>query len=174
LSDADVKTKNVLGCWVHFLTPQHNTRLTMAKTDLETCANCDRVIGRLETCHLWQNQTVCAECLAKLQKTDEAPPPSDIADQIDRELNELDHQRGTFESAVVKPSRRQLLPGQMICINPNCGWIGTPERKSRGSAIVMILLLLIAVLPGLIYIIFMSGYDYFCPRCGCKLKTEHR
>jgi|GEM_PF-3795437 len=36
---------------------------------LDRCANCDRLIGRLETAHVWRNHTVCTACIQTLQKT---------------------------------------------------------------------------------------------------------
>lgn len=41
--------------------------------DLERCANCDQVIGRLETPYLWQQTIVCQSCLAKLSSRQPGP-----------------------------------------------------------------------------------------------------
>ncbi len=61
----------------------------------------------------------------------------------------------------------------IICPNPNCGYRGKPRRKARGSAIVAIVLLCIFVLPGLLYMIFMSGYRYYCPNCGLQVGNDN-
>lgn len=42
----------------------------MASIELETCANCNRAIGKLETPMLWQDKVVCADCHAKLSKSE--------------------------------------------------------------------------------------------------------
>jgi hypothetical protein len=42
-------------------------------TDTETCENCGRSIGRLEEVHLWQERTVCAECVRRLRSNTPAP-----------------------------------------------------------------------------------------------------
>jgi uncharacterized membrane protein YdbT with pleckstrin-like domain len=38
----------------------------------ETCANCDRKIGRLEKPYDWQGQTVCIECYERLRRASRA------------------------------------------------------------------------------------------------------
>lgn len=37
-------------------------------TTLETCENCGRTIGALETPYLWQSRTICFECRQRLEK----------------------------------------------------------------------------------------------------------
>jgi hypothetical protein len=142
---------------------------------METCTNCERKIGNLERPYVWHETIVCHECFESLRK-----PLAGVAtateDPIDAELAKLAATPEAKLSAEppARPRRRMPGPGELICTNPNCGFVGKPTRKGRGSAIVMIVLFLIAVLPGLIYVILMSGYDYFCPQCGAKLRTEHR
>ncbi|MCL2647723.1 MAG: hypothetical protein FWD61_12055 [Phycisphaerales bacterium] len=36
---------------------------------IEKCSNCDRVIGKLETPHLWNDNVVCSECLERLKSS---------------------------------------------------------------------------------------------------------
>ena len=59
-----------------------------------------------------------------------------------------------------------------FCPNPNCGYSGPPERKSKGSGLILILLLLLWVLPGILYAIIYNGYALSCPRCGVKVRDE--
>lgn len=40
----------------------------LAFVERETCQNCERVIGKLETPSVWKDHIVCAECYAKLAK----------------------------------------------------------------------------------------------------------
>jgi hypothetical protein len=51
---------------------------------------------------------------------------------------------------------------------PVCGYRGRPEKRAKGSAIVAFALLLFGVLPGLIYMMFFSGYVWACAQCGAK------
>lgn len=52
---------------------------------------------------------------------------------------------------------------------PVCGSHATPKRVPKGSIVVLIILLFLWILPGLLYLIFCSGYVYKCPTCGAKL-----
>ena len=65
---------------------------------------------------------------------------------------------------------QKLNPGDIICPNPQCGYIGPPKKEARGSLLVAILLCFLFLLPGLIYMIAMSGYNYVCPRCGVHIR----
>jgi len=59
----------------------------------------------------------------------------------------------------------------IICPNQNCGYRGPAERKARGSILVGALLCLLFLIPGLLYFVFMSGYNYLCPRCGIQISA---
>jgi hypothetical protein len=63
-----------------------------------------------------------------------------------------------------------LRPGDIICPNPNCGYTGPPKIEPRGSFAVGLLLCLLCLLPGLIYVVMMSGSNYVCPRCGVHIR----
>lgn len=63
-------------------------------------------------------------------------------------------------------------PGDIICPNPRCGYVGPPRRKARGSTLLLVLLLLLWILPGLLYLLFRSGYIYCCPRCGMEIRRD--
>jgi hypothetical protein len=54
----------------------------------ETCANCERIIGKLETPHLWKEHVVCAQCHAVLSSTpaETAPYPEACAMPTSAEL----------------------------------------------------------------------------------------
>ena len=52
---------------------------------------------------------------------------------------------------------------------PNCGYSGKPKIKSRGSCFVLMLLLLLAIVPGVIYLLYMAtGRNTTCPKCSYK------
>ena len=44
---------------------------------VETCSNCGRTIGKLETAHLWNSHVLCDECSARLQ-----PPTVDYSSAV--------------------------------------------------------------------------------------------
>lgn|GEM_PF-5105768 len=46
---------------------------------METCANCDRTIGKLETPFLWQDEIVCQDCHARLQRQSSSARPTSHA-----------------------------------------------------------------------------------------------
>ena len=124
----------------------------------ETCANCGRSIGALETPRLWDEKTVCFQCRRLLtEQRDDA--------SMDAPIDPANSKRHPLSVHGF---------GGIVCPNPHCGYVGKPIKKGRGSVLVMIALLFIMVLPGVLYTLFMSGYDYFCPACGMKLRSEHR
>jgi hypothetical protein len=49
-----------------------------------------------------------------------------------------------------------------------CGFRGPPMKVAKGSALIAVVLLLIAIVPGLLYMIFFSGHKYVCAKCGAK------
>ncbi|MEI6492053.1 MAG: DUF4339 domain-containing protein [Verrucomicrobiota bacterium] len=62
-------------------------------------------------------------------------------------------------------------PGDIVCPNTHCHYCGPPKKVARGSAILGILLMFFFVLPGVLYLMFMSGYNYVCPKCGMHLRS---
>jgi hypothetical protein len=66
----------------------------------------------------------------------------------------------------------QTRPNWIICPNANCGYVGDGERRARGSATVLVLLLLIGIIPGIIYAIVFAGDAFYCPRCSAKAREE--
>lgn len=71
------------------------------------------------------------------------------------------------------PVRRQPGPGDIVCPNANCGYVGPGKKIARGSTIIGILLLLCWILPGVIYFMFFSGYRTCCPRCQCQVNNDN-
>jgi len=59
---------------------------------------------------------------------------------------------------------------EIICPNPNCGYKGKPEIKTRGSSLVGIVLLLLWLIPGVLYLIFYKKTYYICPKCGTQIR----
>lgn len=127
---------------------------------VETCANCGQGIGKLEVAHVWGNHVVCSRCYGKLSA-------SPAAAGVDVEVGVAAEVGASSANTPQRP--RVLLPGEVICQNPNCGYVGKPRREATGSAAILIVLLLLWILPGVLYWIFFSGYTNFCPRCGMKL-----
>jgi hypothetical protein len=72
-----------------------------------------------------------------------------------------------------------------ICPNQNCGYQGAPKRRSKGSWVTLLLLLVILplaslvifplagavfVVVGLLYMLANGGYRYDCPKCGIEIR----
>lgn len=119
---------------------------------METCENCGRAIGQLETPFIWRESVVCAECHARL---------SPAGAKITTPFAQMAHVKTN------PPALPDYIGSRRAC--PVCGSTGTPIRKAKGSSGVMILLLLLWIIPGILYAIFMSGYVFVCPKCGAKL-----
>lgn len=118
------------------------------------CENCERPFGKLETPREFEDHIVCVECFSKLSLETPAPPDARVAD-------------GTLDYLGPKGPSVPAAAGVRIAC-PACGSFKMPEKQEKGSALVMILLFLFAILPGVLYLIFMSGYIYVCPDCGAK------
>lgn len=92
-----------------------------------------------------------------------------------QEAAQLEKQWAESQAAMeakLGPVPRKLGPNDIICPNPNCGYVGPPREVARGSTAVGCLLCFIMLLPGLIYFIFMSDYDIVCPRCGLQIRSR--
>ncbi len=99
----------------------------------------------------------CPECGNVVVVPQEAPPPVPIQEVPP-----------TVPTATTQPLG---IAGRhwIICPNPNCGYRGAPRRESRGSIIIAIILCCLFIVPGLIYLVLVSGYDYMCPQCGIQV-----
>jgi hypothetical protein len=116
-----------------------------SQDDFIACANCGRTIGPLETPYVYEENTVCGEC----------------ADRLNAELGRstvIVQQSDLVDMTRARPARS--------C--PVCGSSRSPVAKSKGSTVVLLVLLFLAIVPGIIYAIFFSGYVYVCPKCGFK------
>lgn len=60
--------------------------------------------------------------------------------------------------------------GLILCVNPECDFIGEPELKKTGNIKTGLVLFLLGILPGIIYFMFNSGYIPVCPICGTTIK----
>jgi hypothetical protein len=61
----------------------------------------------------------------------------------------------------------------MICPNPNCGYNGKASQRARGSCLIAGILMLFFILPGILYLLFSSGYRYYCPKCGLQIAADN-
>ena len=73
-------------------------------------------------------------------------------------------------TARIPTEPKGVRPGEIICRNVNGGFIGKPKKVARGSLVVGIIFTLLFILPGLLYFVFMAGYNYICPRCGLHIR----
>lgn len=140
--------------------------------DMETCENCGRIIGNLETPHAWRERVVCAECRQRLDRnaTPEVPPPPP--------LNIAGHAAAIgvipYGASAPPPPPFAMRHGERICPNPNCGYCGSGKKEARGSRLLFILLILVWIIPGLIYWAVCGGYRIVCPKCGMEWSVELR
>jgi hypothetical protein len=114
-------------------------------TEAIVCTNCGRIIGQLETPYEYDGFTVCGDC----------------ADRLNAELARA---QAVVQAADIVDMRRSR-PARSC---PICGSSRAPVSKSKGSTLVLLLLILFAIVPGILYAMFFSGYVYVCPKCGFK------
>lgn len=127
----------------------------------DTCENCGRAIGKLETPQIDQEHVVCMECKRKL-----------VADKKDSAIRETTLHYGGPVKTATTPAPQTAYAGYAAtgprpC--PGCGCLAAPVKKAKGNIGLAILLLLLWILPGVIYLIMCNGYIYVCPNCGMKL-----
>lgn len=151
--------------WQTLLQPRHfrserNLGESMSNAaNLEECGNCGRLIGRLETPCVFEDEVVCSECFARLSPAIECAAPFPRGSMSPSALSAADH--ATVHGRMPAP-----IPVVRSC--PLCGSTERAVKKSKGSGLLLIILLLLWILPGLIYLMVYSGYVYVCPACGFK------
>jgi hypothetical protein len=140
---------------------------------METCANCGRTIGNLETPRIFGEEVVCAGCWKTLwEQTEtaaiETPPPLiDLHEQISTELLAYESKADTRKRMAGAKQSKKVESLARAC--PVCGSSAAPKRRRKGSYFVFAFLLLFGVLPGLIYAIVYEGYTWTCSKCGAKI-----
>jgi len=60
----------------------------------------------------------------------------------------------------------------ITCPRPECGYVGKPRRKDKGSILVALFLLCCGIVPGIVYLAATSGCRYYCPKCGVLIDTD--
>lgn len=132
---------------------------------METCENCGKKIGNLETPKVFQDHIVCGECWEKL-----SPREIDYESAVPAAPVKMAGAAAGVTDLTQKYARYATRSGPVAgpaC--PACGYRGEMKRTPKGSTIVLILLLLLWVIPGLIYLFVYQGHKYVCPQCGCKI-----
>lgn len=55
--------------------------------------------------------------------------------------------------------------GKRVC--PNCGYVGKPKKKTKGSFWIEVILWLMFIVPGILYSVWrISSREKVCPKCG--------
>lgn len=109
----------------------------------------------------------------------------DNLDEIAAAQQQRQH-RATHAFSHTARSRKRPNGPFFICPNPNCCYAGRSWKQSKGSVMVIVLLLLLGTLstiflpvligmllgalPVIMYIIFYAGHSILCPRCGMKIR----
>lgn len=114
---------------------------------METCENCNRLIGNLEPAHVFNGHVVCDECHRRLS----AARPEQLT-----------------QAAV--PTTPQRLPQAVSRRCPRCGYEGViSQRGVVGSEVLACLILLaLFVIPGIIFYAVKDG-NLYCPHCRTRV-----
>jgi hypothetical protein len=141
--------------------------------DPESCVNCGSKIGRLETPYLWDQHIVCESCFEKLSasKAKQKPVKIEYASIALAEGSKAKLQGQSDFDAALKAHHEPPGP-PIICPNPACGYSGPGKRIAKGSQLAGCLLCLLFLLPGLLYLMIMSGSHIVCPKCGLQIRDE--
>ena len=121
-------------------------------------------IGQLRA--MWQSGAVTAQTQYWFEGAADWRPLINLRSMLEPSVTPLTVEPRRAHVAPTPPAK--LNRGDIICSNPQCCYVGPPKRESRGSVILAVLLFLFGILPGIIYMVVMSGYNYVCPRCGLR------
>lgn len=119
----------------------------MTNPNLESCANCGTMIGRLEHAMLWDQRIVCAACHRKLSAASTSPPV-DVLSESDAVAHPLD------ELARLKT---QPPPVQIYAAGPHYHASRPAPAKSR-SPFAWGFLVTMGVIAALLLVGFSSGF----------------
>lgn len=117
---------------------------------------------------MWRSGSITSQTLYCQEGFDEWSPLSMMLDSLEPTPQPPLLPSELTQVALAPPAK--LNPGDIICPNPQCRYIGPPRKVPRGSAVLGLLLFFVFVLPGVIYLIVMSGYNYICPQCGLHIR----
>ncbi len=133
---------------------------------MEKCENCGKRIGELEAPSVWRHRVVCKSCHRKLSSEGQPPPVP-----VTRPLIVMSP---SLPAPAAAPTfRPQPRAGDIVCPNPNCGYVGRPRIESRGSILFLILLNCLCLFPGFIYWVMSRGHRTYCSRCGCLIASQN-
>jgi hypothetical protein len=121
---------------------------------------------------MWRIGTITTQTLYCESGFEEWLPLSTMLDLLEPSSQLKFNPRTTAlsQSRVKAVHHTTLNPGDIICPNSQCGYCGPPRKVPRGSLILGLILCLFFILPGVIYLMVMSGYNYICPRCGLHIR----
>ena len=132
---------------------------------MESCSHCGKLIGDLQPAHLLDEKVYCGIChpfllmqAEQAKQAAAAPPP--IAYATPARL------------AMPGEAGYVMQPGDIICPNMNCRYVGPALKVARGSVPLGCLLMIVTFGIGVIYFIIKSGSDILCPRCGLHIRRE--
>jgi|WetSurMetagenome_2_1015567.scaffolds.fasta_scaffold00088_55 hypothetical protein len=77
------------------------------------------------------------------------------------------------DSVPMKPQAATMKDLVNSTSEPDCGYIGPPRKKSRGSVLVGLILCCFFIIPGIFYFMLKSGYRSYCPRCGLQISADN-
>lgn len=101
------------------------------KSNTETCANCSRVIGKLETAHLWEGNVVCAACRKRLDNERSAAvinyagpstppirpePQPQVARRVEQQVVYVERRRNEFSVGRVVGALLVIVGIPLMCV----------------------------------------------------------
>lgn len=87
---------------------------------LEKCANCQRIIGKLETPHYWREEVVCQECRNRLEASQfglNSTRPEEISPDLQKGMGKIvdkSQDQYIFEKIPKKERRSWEVPNGVI------------------------------------------------------------
>lgn len=102
------------------------------------------------------------------------PPPLPAVDESEKSSTPVPSPpEATSVSTQPDPPARKRSPkrGEIICPNPNCGYVGKPKKIPRGNSCLGLILFLLFCLPGILYLMLTAGNTIVCPRCGVQVRS---
>lgn len=132
------------------------------------CANCEAPIGKLQTPYVWREQIICPDCYERLAQSPPAARSATHAALSPPPLPAV----APHSAAGAVPFAHSMQPGDIICPNPRCGYVGPAMAKAKGSVGLGCLLMIFFLIPGILYFLFTQGFRYSCPRCGVFINSD--
>ena len=136
------------------------------------CSAC----GKLRPVGFVTTATRCKACRkrqASKLRAQQREHVAQIADLLESQIPPAEEQVDFSEPDAESEINPRNVHNFIVCPNPNCGYRGKGVRRQDGDITILILLLLLALLPGIIYAMFCRRSYLVCPSCVMKVREIH-